>query len=111
MRQQFGDPERAAETPGGKEAVQRLDELREAVPGIVRAEPGLQIGGIASSLGVPVDVAQVIVRPLVADEQLTTRGTRRGMRYFAPEDAPPQEKEQEDGAETLDRIFSSDSSF
>lgn len=89
MRQQFGTPEReATETETGKEAVESLQVLRQAVPEIVRAEPGLQIGGIASSIGVPVEVAQLVVRPLVTDGSLETRGRRRGMRYFLPDDAP-----------------------
>jgi hypothetical protein len=92
MRQQFGNPETAEpEVPGGKQAVEGLAALGAAVPDIVRSEPGLQIGGIASSIGVPVEVAQLVVRPLLGKD-LVTRGTRRGTRYYLPDDAPPEEE-------------------
>ena len=50
----------------------------------------MQMAAIASSLGVPVEVAQIVVRPLVG-QQLTTRGAQRGTRYYLPEAAPPLE--------------------
>lgn len=103
MRQQFGSPEpEVEETKAGAEIVERMETLADAVPGIVKAEPGLLMGGIASSLGVPVEVAQLVVRPLVGDK-LVTRGERRGARYYAPEDAPTLESNEES---TTDRRMS-----
>jgi hypothetical protein len=92
MRQQFGDPEKAEphEQVGGQ-LLEQVQVLRATIPPIVKGEPGLQIGGIASALGVTVDLAQTIIRPMIG-EQLTTRGQRRGMRYYLPEDAPPEER-------------------
>jgi hypothetical protein len=91
MRQQFGSPEPEVErTPPGNRVVEQIDALRQELPEVVKNDPGLQIGGTASALGIPVDFAQLVVKPLVGD-QLVTRGERRGTRYYLPEDAPPEE--------------------
>ena len=62
---------------------------------VVASEPGLQIGVIASAVGVQVDMAHVLVKPLVG-QQLVTRGIKRGTRYYLPEDAPAEEPETEE---------------
>jgi hypothetical protein len=105
MRQQFGspEPEAEAEKPGAQIAEQ-LEGLREQVPEVVRDEPGLQIGGVASALGVPVEFAQIVVRPLIG-ETLVTRGERRGTRYYVSGDAPPEEGPTADELAGLDTIF------
>lgn len=90
MTQQFGSPEPQPTETGGKEIVEGMNALRDTIPRIVAAEPGLQIGGIASSLGVEVEMAQLLVKPLVGQD-LITRGIKRGTRYYLPEDAPAEE--------------------
>jgi hypothetical protein len=87
MTQQFGSPEPQPTETAGKEIVEGTNALRDSIPGVVGAEPGLQIGGIASSLGVEVEMAQLLVKPLLG-EQLVTRGIKRGTRYYLPGDAP-----------------------
>jgi hypothetical protein len=92
LRQQFGAPirERSEQAKSrGAEVVSALEEMSAEVPDIVRADPGLRIGGIASALGVPVDYAKNLVQPLVG-EQLRTEGVKRGTRYFAMDDEPDQ---------------------
>lgn len=90
MTQQFGAPEDAEEKAGDEVATQ-LDALRKSIPGVVEQEPGLQIGGVATAIGVPVEHAQVLVRPLVSEGVLETRGVKRGTRYYLAGTAPPAE--------------------
>lgn len=78
--------------------VEQVEALRARIPDVVRSEPGLQIGGIASALGVPLDFKPLVIKPLVGD-QLVTRGVKRGTRYFVPEDAPPEEDDGESDTE------------
>jgi len=59
----------------------QLTGLREQVVSVVRESEGLKIADIASLLGVSVDVAKVVVHPLVGSS-LRTEGTRRSTRYF-----------------------------
>lgn len=66
----------------------QLGALRERVPEIVERDPGLKIGEIAERLGVPVAMAQVIVRPLISEEALETTGQRKGTRYYLAGSAP-----------------------
>jgi hypothetical protein len=91
VRDQFGAPEREQEA-GGESIVAQIDALRQRVPDLIRKQPGLPIGGIASELGVPIEIAQTIVRPLVGTE-LDTSGVRRGMRYYLAGEAPPSDDE------------------
>lgn len=91
MTQQFGSPEPEPREPAGKEIVEGLNALRGRIPEVVASEPGLQIGGIASALGVQVDMAQVLVKPLIG-QHLVTRGIKRGTKYYLPENAPPDEE-------------------
>jgi hypothetical protein len=94
MTQQFGSPEPEPTETAGKEIVEGVNALRQKIPEVVGSEPGLQIGGIASAVGVEVDMAQVLVKPLVG-QQLVTRGVKRGTRYYVPGDAPPEDAESE----------------
>lgn len=84
MRQQFGAP-RKEQKQGGTErgalVVEQLEHMKVEIPEIVRSNPGMQIGSIASQIGVPVEYAQNIVRPLVGSE-LRTEGAKRGTRYY-----------------------------
>lgn len=85
MRQQFGAPleERDQETKArGAEVTSHLDAIAAEIPLVVNREPGLAIGGIASQMGVPVEVAKSLVRPLVQEGKLRSEGVKRGMKYF-----------------------------
>jgi hypothetical protein len=86
---QFGAPQEA-EPEGGVMA--QLEQMRERIPDLLKEQPGLHIGDIASSLGVPVEIAQTLVRPMVG-EGLETRGIRRGMTYYVQGEALPDEEE------------------
>ena len=101
MRDQFGAPEREQEE-GSRDLVAQMEALRERVPEILAVSPGQPIGGVASSLGVPVDLAQMIVRPMVGSKVETT-GVRRGTVYYRAGEAPPEEEAEqavpEEGAE------------
>ncbi len=84
MRQQFGAPTKGKATPSTTEdadVVAQLERLQTQIPDIVRQDPGMPIGSIASSIGVPVDFAKNLVRPLVGDS-LRTEGAKRGTRYY-----------------------------
>ena len=87
MRQQFGpttEEQQQGDEPGAQ-SVAQLAVLKEQIPGIVRNDPGMPMGSIASALGVPMGYAQNLVRPLVG-ESLRTEGQRKGMRYYVIED-------------------------
>lgn len=60
----------------------QLTDLRTQAVRLVRESEGLKISDIASLLGVSVDVAKVVVHPLVG-VSLRTEGVRKGTRYFA----------------------------
>jgi hypothetical protein len=100
MRDQFGAPEKEQQADARK-IVAQLDGLRAKIPEVLRQEPGQPIGGIASSLGVPIELAQTLVRPLMGKE-LETRGVRRGMRYYVAGEAPPDENAE--GGDTEDQL-------
>jgi hypothetical protein len=36
-------------------------------------------------MGIPVNIAKSIVRPLVVEGKLSTQGVKRGTKYFPPE--------------------------
>jgi hypothetical protein len=88
MRDQFGAPEKEQQADA-KSVVSQLDGLREQIPGLLKQEPGQQIGGIASSLGLPVELTQTLVKPMIGKD-LETRGVRRGTRYYPIGEAPPE---------------------
>jgi hypothetical protein len=84
MRQQFGAPKKEQKEAGadrGAIVVAQLEQMRTEIPEIVRGNPGMAIGSIASQIGVPVEYAQNLVRPLVGTE-LRTEGAKRGTRYY-----------------------------
>jgi predicted nucleotide-binding protein len=60
----------------------QLVGLREQALRVIREAEGLKIGDIARVLGINVDLAKLIVRPMVG-LQLETKGETRGKRYFA----------------------------
>jgi hypothetical protein len=61
--------------------------FRKDVPELIREKPGLKMREIASELGVPVQIAQVVVYPLVGSV-LETTGVKKGTRYYLPGAAP-----------------------
>ena len=66
-------------------AENQLTELREQALDVIReAEQGLKVGDIARVLGVSVDLAKVVIRPLVG-VRLRAQGVRRGTHYFVIE--------------------------
>jgi hypothetical protein len=80
LAQEFGVRERERADP--------VADLRSQVPALLTEEPGLMVGEIADRLGIPVEVAKVVVRPLVADGRIEATGVRRGTRYYAPKGTP-----------------------
>lgn len=82
LLQEFGVPKE------GREMADQIDALRARVPGIVEKDPGLKIGEIGDRLGVPIEMAQVIIRPLLADGAFETTGARKGTRYYLQGEAP-----------------------
>lgn len=93
MRDQFGAPE--DETKGdARDLVAQVHALSEEVIKSLTQTQGQTMGGIASSLGVPIELAQYVVRPMVG-AQLETRGLRRGTRYYVGGMAPPEDAEEE----------------
>jgi hypothetical protein len=100
MRQQFGAPTPVDEKED-KGLMEQIEALKRMIPEIVGAEPGQMIGGIASSIDVPVEFAQHMVRPMIGEE-LETRGVRRGTRYYVKGQAPAEDQDDEtDGQENL----------
>ena len=62
----------------------QLQLLRQQAIKFVAESEGLRIGDIASLLGVSVDMAKLVVRPLVGNE-LVIMGATRAARYFPAE--------------------------
>ena len=78
LLQEFGVPQE------GREMADRLAALQGRVPEILKAEPGLSMSQLAERLGVPTEMAKVVVRPLASAGDLDTSGQRKGMRYWVP---------------------------
>jgi hypothetical protein len=90
LEQQFGAPGDVVDGAGaGHQFNALIEELRVEALAVVAEHPGIQMGGIAARLGVEVGHAQTIIRTLVGDS-LETRGSRRGTRYYHPDDLPPE---------------------
>lgn len=81
LAQEFGVPRKG-------DQADPVRDFRERVPEVLSTEPGLRVGEIADRLGITVELAQVVVRPLAAGGKLETTGARRGMRYYLPGQAP-----------------------
>jgi hypothetical protein len=84
MRQQFGAPQKEQKQAGterGAAVVEQLEQMKVEIPEVVGKNPGMQIGSIASAIGVPVEITQNLVRPLVGT-RLRTEGAKRGTRYY-----------------------------
>ena len=59
----------------------QLTQLREQTVKIISDSEGLKMTDIAKLLGVSVDMAKVVVRPLVGDK-LRIEGVKRGAKYY-----------------------------
>lgn len=73
-------------TMGGIEPF--LDEQTAKVRALLNKEPGLTMTAIAEVLGINVQVAKLVVRPLMEDGALETTGQRKGMKYYPAGKAP-----------------------
>ncbi len=60
----------------------QLVQLREQTVKLIAESEGLKIPDIANLLGVSIDMAKVIVRPLVEVGKLRIEGVKRGAKYF-----------------------------
>ena len=60
----------------------QLAQLREQALRVIGDSEGLKVPDIASLLGVSIDMAKVIVRPLVDEKKLRIEGIKRGAKYF-----------------------------
>lgn len=65
-----------------------LAEQRKQVVGLLRSDPGITVTAIAEVLGVEVQVAQLIVRPLIEEGVLRTEGRRKATKYFIAKGSP-----------------------
>jgi hypothetical protein len=65
----------------GTESVSPLGALRRLAVETLNRNPGLKMGDIATELGINVDLAQVVIRPLVGS-LVRTEGQKRGTKYF-----------------------------
>lgn len=65
-----------------------VSRVSKQVPVVVGINPGLKIGEIAERLAIPVEVAQVVVRPLATGGELEATGVKRGTRYYLKGKAP-----------------------
>jgi len=59
-----------------------LEDQRSEVRRLLQDTPGLTVTSLAQVLGVDVQVAQLILRPLVETGTLTTTGAKRGTKYY-----------------------------
>jgi predicted nucleotide-binding protein len=60
----------------------QLVQLREQTVKVISESEGLKIPDIANLLGVSIDMAKVVVRPLVDIGTLRIEGVKRGAKYF-----------------------------
>jgi hypothetical protein len=84
MTQQFGGPVAERDAKAKEQAEEfraQLESLSNQIPEVVKTNPGLAIGGIASQIGVPLEITQTLVRSLVGSE-LRTEGDKRGTKYY-----------------------------
>jgi hypothetical protein len=58
-------------------------QLAEALLAHVKAHSGQRGEQIAAALGTDVNAMRPMMKSLIADNKITTRGQRRGMQYFA----------------------------
>ena len=76
----------------------QLVQLREQAVRVISESEGLKVPDIANLLGVSIDMAKVIVRPLVDDGKLRIEGVKRGAKYYINDGKPGTQSE---GLESL----------
>lgn len=59
-----------------------LEDKRAELRGLLKKEPGLAMTSISQVLGIDVQVAQLVVRPLLEGGELDTEGKRKGTKYY-----------------------------
>jgi hypothetical protein len=69
--------------PKHHQITDQLTELRGYTVALLHQEPGLKINQIADKIGVPKEMAQIIVRPMVDAGILKIEGATRAAKYFA----------------------------
>jgi hypothetical protein len=82
--QQFGVPSQQKD----RKASDQMATLREAALAVVDRKTGAKMRQIADELEIPIELAKAVVRPMVEDGELETRGQTRGMQYYRPGEAP-----------------------
>jgi hypothetical protein len=59
----------------------QIEILRNNAIKLVSSSEGLKIGDIAEGLGITIDLAKVVAKPLIGD-QIAMRGVKKGAKYF-----------------------------
>jgi len=83
--QQFGVPSQQRD----RAPSDQMAALRDAALEVVDRRSGPKMRQIADELGIPIELAKAVVRPMVEDGELETHGQTRGMRYYRPGRVPP----------------------
>jgi predicted transcriptional regulator len=66
-----------------KRGAYAMDQMKERILRLITDNPGKRSEEINATLGTTTKDLALPLRQLVADKQITTKGQRRGMRYFA----------------------------
>lgn len=73
----------ASKTDGGTSGRQSNGELRERVLRTIAENPGSRTEQLGLSLRMPTKMLAPVIRKLVSDKAVKSKGQRRGMTYFA----------------------------
>ena len=72
----------AASRPGQQRTPELLVQLMGRVHGHIEANPGQGVGPIAASLGTSTKELSLLLRKLLDDKKVISKGKKRGTRYF-----------------------------
>ena len=72
----------AAPTAGQQRAPELLAQLMERVHRHIKANPGQGVAPIAASLGTSTKELSLLLRKLLDEKKITSKGKKRGTRYF-----------------------------
>lgn len=72
----------AASKPGQRRAPELLAPLMARVYGTIKVHPGQGVGPIAASLGTSSRDLSLVLRKLLDEKKITSKGRKRGTRYF-----------------------------
>lgn len=72
----------AASTAGRRRAPELLAPLMARVHGYIKAHPGHGVGPIAAALGTSTRDLSLVLRKLLDEKKVTSKGKKRGTRYF-----------------------------